>query len=197
MTYATPRASLGHVIDIEALRVQPDLAGEKVVLTQLDESHLDDSWASLQDQEVTRFTGTHATFTYEQIRKWNASRPGLTDRADWAILRAEDRAYVGDAALTNVDADNASASFRIALSTAAEFGRGYGTEATRLLLDYAFDVVGLHRVQLEVFDFNTRARRVYEKCGFVAEGVQREALRWDGAWHDVILMAVLASDRRG
>ncbi|GAA4527093.1 GNAT family N-acetyltransferase [Amycolatopsis samaneae] len=184
------------MIDIEAVRVQPELTGEKVVLTQLDESHLEDSWAALRDQEVMRFTGTHATFTHEQIRRWNASRPGLTDRADWAILRAADRAYVGDAALTEIDADNASAGFRIALSAAAEFGRGYGTEATRLLLDYAFDVVGLHRVGLEVFDFNTRARRVYEKCGFTAEGVLREALRWDGEWHDVIRMGVLAGDRR-
>ncbi|MFD9889102.1 GNAT family N-acetyltransferase [Amycolatopsis sp. NPDC059027] len=187
------------MIDVEALRVQPDLTGEKVVLTQLDESHLDDSWASLQDMdpESRRLTGTHTTFTHEQIRKWNASRPGLTDRADWAILRAGDRVYVGDAALTDVDAGNASAGFRIALSRPGDFGRGYGTEAVRLVLDYAFGLVGLHRVQLEVFDFNPRARRVYEKCGFVAEGVQREALRWDGAWHDVIRMGVLESDRRG
>ena len=99
--------------------------------------------------------------------------------------------------LQDLDADNQSMCFRIALGGAADFGRGYGTEATRLLLDYAFDVVGVHRVTLEVFDFNTRAQRVYEKCGFVREGVQREALYWHGQWHDTIDMAVLAGDPRG
>jgi RimJ/RimL family protein N-acetyltransferase len=98
--------------------------------------------------------------------------------------------------LTNLDRDNRSMSFRIALNGPEFFGKGYGTEATKLTLDYAFDVVGLHRVSLEVFDFNPRAQRVYEKCGFVREGLQRQALWWDGEPHDVIAMAVLATDPR-
>jgi RimJ/RimL family protein N-acetyltransferase len=85
-------------------------------------------------------------------------------------------------------------SFRIALAGPHAFGRGYGTEATRLVLDFAFDTVGLHRVGLEVFDFNPRAQRVYEKCGFVREGVLRDALRWDGRRHDALAMSVLATD---
>jgi len=56
--------------------------------------------------------------------------------------------------------------------------------------------VGLHRVSLGVYDFNPRAQRVYEKCGFSHEGRLREALRWDGQWHDELLMAVLHSDPR-
>jgi RimJ/RimL family protein N-acetyltransferase len=87
-------------------------------------------------------------------------------------------------------------SFRICLAGPQVFGYGYGTEATRLVLDYAFDVVGLHRVHLEVFDFNPRGRRTYEKCGFRSEGVRRDALRWDGKWHDVICMAILSTDPR-
>jgi RimJ/RimL family protein N-acetyltransferase len=74
-------------------------------------------------------------------------------------------------------------------------GRGYGTEATRLILDHAFDVVGLNRVELEVYDFNPRARHVYEKVGFIHEGTKRKALYWDGRWVDTHLMAMLAEDR--
>jgi RimJ/RimL family protein N-acetyltransferase len=156
--------------------------------------HIEGVWLEMQDPEVVRFTGTHTKFTREQVEDWTAKLAGRDDRADYAILRASDRAYVGDAGLQNLDADNRSMSFRIAL---AEPGRGYGTEATRLVLDYAFDVVGVHRVTLEVFDFNKRAQRVYEKCGFIREGLQREALYWDGQWHDTIDMAVLAGDPRG
>ena len=121
---------------------------------------------------------------------------GIDDRADYAILRKEDRVYLGDVVLSGIDEDNRSGAFRIALTGPDVFGKGYGTEATRLLLGYAFDVVGLHRVSLEVFDFNPRAQRAYEKAGFVREGLQREALWWDGEWHDVVTMAILKNDPR-
>lgn len=184
------------MIDTEALRTQPELTGENIVLAQLDESYFEASWKALQEPETTRLTGTHTVFTEDQIRTWLASRPGLADRADYAILRKADRVYLGDVVLSGVDEDNRSASFRIALTGPDVFGKGYGTEATKLILDFAFDVVGVHRVSLEVFDFNPRAQRVYEKRGFVREGLQREALWWDGEWHDVVTMAILKNDPR-
>ena len=104
-------------------------------------------------------------------------------------------AYVGEVVLTDLDRDNRSCGFRIALSAQRYFGQGYGTEATRLALAYAFDA-GVHRVSLEVYDFNSRARHVYEKCGFVHEGTMRDALLWRGEWVDAHLMAALATDRR-
>ena len=184
------------MIDTEALRTQPELIGETVVLTQLDESYFETGWEALQNPESRRLTGTHTEFTPDQVRTWLAGRPGLDDRADYAIVRQDDRAHVGDLALTDVDKDNRSAAFRIALNGPEFYGKGYGTEATKLVLEYAFGVVGLHRVSLEVFDYNPRARRAYEKAGFVREGLQREALWWDGEWHDVITMAVLSTDPR-
>ena len=59
------------------------------------------------------------------------------------------------------------------------------------MLAFAFGELGLHRVELEVFDFNARARAVYTKCGFETEGVRRGGLLWAGRRHDVILMAAL------
>ena len=56
----------------------------------------------------------------------------------------------------------------------------WGTEATRLIVGYGFEKLGLHRISLEVYAFNPRARRAYEKVGFVAEGVLRDALLWEG-----------------
>ncbi len=62
------------------------------------------------------------------------------------------------------------------------------------MLAHAFDTLGLDRVELEVYKFNPRARRVYEKVGFVHEGTKRHALRWDEDWVDVDLMAMLDRD---
>lgn len=62
--------------------------------------------------------------------------------------------------------------FRIALNDPAVVGQGYGTEATRAVVEYGFDTVRLHRISLGVYAFNALARRVYEKCGFVHEGIE-------------------------
>jgi RimJ/RimL family protein N-acetyltransferase len=85
--------------------------------------------------------------------------------------------------------------FRIAL-TAAGREHGYGTQVTRAVVGFGLDVVGLHRIELEEHRSNPRARRVYEKAGFVLEGTRRDALRWDGRYEDVLSMAVLATDPR-
>jgi RimJ/RimL family protein N-acetyltransferase len=84
---------------------------------------------------------------------------------------------------------------RIALAP-GQPGRGYGTEAMTVVLDHAFAEIGLHRVQLDVYAFNPRALRSYEKAGFVVEGRQRDTLFWDGEWTDSILMSVLHTDPR-
>jgi RimJ/RimL family protein N-acetyltransferase len=83
-----------------------------------------------------------------------------------------------------------SCTFR-ALIGARGRGRGIGTEATRLIVGYAFEELGLHRVQLDAYAFNDRALRVYEKVGFVREGARREVERRDGVRVDEVLMAVL------
>ncbi|PXY22567.1 GCN5 family acetyltransferase [Prauserella muralis] len=184
------------MIDAEPFLDQPVLVGPRVRLEPLGSEHFEGLWPMFTDPETMRLTGTHAKATPEQVRQWVATRAEHADRADWAIVRAADGRVLGEAVLNELDPANASMCYRIALTGPEVFGRGYGTEATRLVLDHAFGVVGLHRVELEVLDFNPRARRVYEKCGFVAEGVRRQAQRWDGRWHDVITMAVLATDPR-
>jgi RimJ/RimL family protein N-acetyltransferase len=75
-------------------------------------------------------------------------------------------------------------------------GRGLGTEATRLIVGYGIEELGLHWIDLGVYSFNPRAQRAYEKAGFVVEGVRRHDLRWEGEWIDSIVMSVLAPEWR-
>lgn len=170
------------------------MAGSLVRLVPLGPEHLADEWALLQDEEARRLTGTHATFTPARIESWLATVRVAPDRADWAVLRAADGAFLGEVVLNDLDEDNRSVGFRIVLAAHAH-GQGYGTEATRLAVAYAF-AAGLHRVHLEVFAHNPRARRVYEKCGFTEEGHHRDALHWNGEWHDSHTMAILSTDPR-
>lgn len=170
------------------------LTGSLVRLEQLSEKHFGGYWAMMSDPEGKRLTGTQQEFTQELTRHWLATRTEHNDRADWAIMRAN--TFVGEIVLNNLNTANQSVNFRISLVGPHAYGFGYGTEAIRLVLDYAFDVAGLHRVELEVYDFNPRARHVYTKCGFIEEGTRRDALLWDGKWHDAITMAILATDPR-
>ncbi|MEO7194683.1 MAG: GNAT family protein [Pseudonocardiaceae bacterium] len=174
----------------DVFRDQPILTGPRVRLEPLTLAVLEDYLSALADPEVNRLTGSHAMFDRPQIETWLATRHEHHDRADWAAIRASDGLFLGEAVLNAFDPDNESASYRVWLAGAHVFDRGYGTEITRLVVDYALGTVGLHRVSLAVYDFNPRAQRVYEKCGFSHEGCLREALLWDGQWHDELLMAV-------
>lgn len=175
---------------------QTILTTERLRLEPLGPEHFDGFWAAIQDEESNRLTGTRQRFTEDQIHEWLVGLSGRHDRADWAVIRVEDGANLGEVVLHEFDEDNESVGFRIAQASEKVFGRGYGAEATRAVINHAFDDIGLHRVFLEVFSFNPRARHVYEKCGFVFEGQQRDALQWDGEWFDTIQMSMLTTDPR-
>ena len=70
-------------------------------------------------------------------------------------------------------------------------GRGYGSDATRVIVDYGFREMGLHRIQLSVVSFNLAGIRAYEKAGFAEEGRHRESVLHDGRWYDDVLMSIL------
>ncbi len=166
----------------------PTLTGERVTLTALGPEHVDAWMAVLDDPQVDRLTGTHATFTRAQIAQHCATRREHDDRLDYAIL--EDGAFVGELAILDLDVHNRSCAFRIALASHAT-GRGLGTEATRLIVQHVLGL-GIHRIGLDVYAHNPRARHVYEKLGFVHEGTLRDALLWEGEWIDAHVMALIA-----
>ena len=87
-----------------------------------------------------------------------------------------------------------SATFGIIIGDPAYHDRGYGTEASTLLLDYAFAVLGYHKINLDFFEYNARARAMYEKLGFVIEGRRRENHWSRGRFWDDILMGVTAEE---
>jgi RimJ/RimL family protein N-acetyltransferase len=82
----------------------------------------------------------------------------------------------------------------IALGERDYWGKGYGTEAMQLMLRYGFTELNLNRVSLSVFEYNPRAIRSYEKCGFKHEGHMREAILRDGKRYDLVFMGILAEE---
>lgn len=170
---------------------KPILTGSKINLRPITVDDAAGMFSSLSDEESMRLTGTQSSFTLEQVARYCERVSKADDRADYAITLKDDPAYIGEVVLNDIDALNRSASFRIALASSTHFGKGYGSEATRLIIDYGFRTLNLHRIELEVYDFNPRAQHVYEKIGFVREGVRRDVLRWDGVYQNAIIMSIL------
>lgn len=184
------------MVTFDAFRDQPVLTGAHVRLEPLTVAVLDLYLVGLSDPEVRRLTGSQSALAPSAVEQWLRTRQRHHDRADWAVVRSSDGAFLGEAVLNELDVQNESVNYRVWLAGPGATGQGCGTEATRLVLSYAFDDIGLHRVGLGVYEFNPRARRAYEKCGFRQEGRRRDALRQAGTWHDEIVMSVLSTDDR-
>jgi [ribosomal protein S5]-alanine N-acetyltransferase len=175
----------------------PTLCGESALLRGRRESDLDDRMREPIDPEEEDAYGS------SWRREWDGRRYHARDDVAARFLANEPDAYtwaveyegrcIGGAGL-RVNRDQHRAAFRIGLFVAGLRGQGLGRQITRLILDWAFSDLGLHRVELEVLARNHRAIRCYLACGFRHEGVRREAELYEDGWQDFIEMAVLASE---
>jgi RimJ/RimL family protein N-acetyltransferase len=183
--------------------VKPTLTGERVVLRPfLLDQDLPELRKILDDPEVIKLTGSATSLAEapawddaaeQKFRDWYGSRNGQADRLDLAVTDKSTGQCVGEVVLNNWNPASNSCSFRILLGPAGR-DRGFGSESTRLIVGHGFEQLGLHRIWLDVLNFNPRARHVYEKIGFVVDGVQRHDVRWDGEWIDATLMSILAPE---
>jgi RimJ/RimL family protein N-acetyltransferase len=168
----------------------PTLTGKRVTLRRPREEDFAARLRLGTDAEIVRMYGGSRSdlrpMTEEAARGW-VRRPLDHDHA-WII---EAGALIGHVRLDHVDLRDRRASLGIGIDDSTQLGKGLGSEAVVLVLGYAFEVLGLHRVVLRVVDYNLPAIRAYQKCGFVIEGRERQAAFVDGVWHDDIMMAVL------
>lgn len=112
----------------------------------------------------------------------------------FSIRTLEDDSLVGEIGLDGVVWSHSESFVGISLGERRNWGKGYGTDAMRILLRYAFTELNLQRVSLTVFEYNPRAIRSYEKVGFKVEGRVRQFLNRDGQRWDMIFMGILRNE---
>lgn len=177
---------------------KPTLVGELVTLRPIRAEDADTIDRLIRaDDEIAVLTGSvHSSaelpdeMSLEDLRRIYDRWATADDRLVWAIIDNSTGDVVGEAVLNEWDAGNHSCGFRTLIGKPGR-GRGLGTEATRLTVQHGLGPMQMHRISLEVYDFNPRARHVYEKVGFVHEGTGRQALLFDDQWIDVHFMAIL------
>jgi RimJ/RimL family protein N-acetyltransferase len=116
---------------------------------------------------------------------------GASTSKTYMILDKNSQKPIGVTSLIQIDHKNRNAECIIDIGDKEFWGKGYGKEALKLLLDYAFLEMNLHRVSLRVFSFNEKAIHLYKKLGFEQEGTSRQAIFREGKWHDIIHMGIL------
>lgn len=170
------------------------LVGERVFLRPYNESDLEFLYQGLYIQETRRLTGLKKVYSKEFMAEYFSKISKDDSRIFLVIVDKSTNEPIGDVELNYIDLLSRSSYIRVQISNDRFLSKGYGTEAMKLLLDYGFGVYDLHRIELEVYSYNSRAIRAYEKLGFKQEGIKRESIYYNYEYHDTIIMGLLKSE---
>lgn len=173
------------------------IAGPRIRLVPLDkDAHLENYVRWLNDPEVTRYLLRYLPLSRLEEEKFFERVAEDDASIIWAIQDEHNR-HIGGTGLHNINWKERSAVSGIVIGEKDAWGQGYGTEVMQVRTKYAFEELGLHRIESECFAENKASARCLEKAGYQREGVARKKYWREGRWHDAILWAILDEDYFG
>jgi RimJ/RimL family protein N-acetyltransferase len=180
----------------EPPRPLPIIRGERVFLRAGERSDLASFVRWLSDAETSSFLSMRAPMSLAMEEQWFTHMLEQQGKSAYhfVMCRLDDGRPFGTIGLFDIDYVNGSAGIGIAIGEKSLWGQGLGTDAMNALLDFGFGQLRLERLWLEVYEYNPRGRRSYEKSGFVLEGTVRHAIYKSGAHHDIHLMSILRDE---
>lgn len=171
-----------------------NFSGESVALGPLSKEYMDVYMKCNNDFQTTRTLGDSRPSTYEAVSE-SIDKCGK-DRSYvfFTIFEKSSHRPIGFTYLDNIDSRNRTATYSIVICEDDCRGKGYGTETTKLMANYAFSIIGIHNLALTVYEFNEAAIKAYRKAGFVEYGRRRQSHFMGGRLWDSIYMECLASE---
>jgi RimJ/RimL family protein N-acetyltransferase len=172
----------------------PFLIGSRIYLRPIEREDVPLVTAWINRPEVTRTLRMTRPMNRRQEEEWG-ERLGRSEN-DLSLLIAvkETDRPIGATSFHHIDSRNRHAEFGIMIGEPDEWGKGYGTEATALMVRHAFETLNLNRIWLHVYEYNSRGLRSYEKLGFKKEGVLRQENFREGRYWDTIVMGLLRQE---
>lgn len=166
------------------------VSGDKLLIKKITKEHtpLIVKWRN--NPNVQKNFIFQETFTEEMHNRWLKNKVETGEVAQFIIYIKEDDIPIGSVYLRDIDKNNQKAEFGIFIGEDIARGKGYGTEAARLMCQYGFEKLGLHKIMLRVFAFNQPAIKAYEKAGFVQEAYLKDEEKIDNEFFDIIFMAM-------
>ena len=168
------------------------IIGKKVVLRPIEMSDAPRFVVWLNDPAVNKFV-LKRSITLNEEQKWIRSLKKAKKTEHHFAIDTNKGVHVGSIALF-VKIPNQMATFGILIGDKNYWNKGYGTDATKTILEYGFNRLKLHRIQLEVYKYNPRAIRVYKKLSFKLEGIRRQSNLYKGTFYDDLIMGILKSE---
>lgn len=171
------------------------LEGKRVVLGPIEKKDMGKFHQWLSDLDVAKYMrAAPLVLTGRDEEEWFENMRKKKDEVHFSIMLKNTNRLIGSISLKNINKTFGSAELGIMIGEKTKWSKGYGTEAIQLLLDFAFNVLRLHSVSLNVYDFNPRAIACYKKVGFKKAGKLREAYYFGGEYHNSILMDILEKE---
>ena len=169
------------------------LIGDRIYLSPRNTEDYEIFTQWLNDFETTDYIGRSG-----QITTLNGEKRYLEENdnkgANFVIVTIEEDKMIGTVSLEEIDNLNGNATLGIFIGDKEYRSKGYGTEAIRLILDYGFNYMNLHNIKLDLMDFNERALKCYQKCGFKEYGRRRKCKFINGKYYDSISMDILRDE---
>lgn len=167
--------------------------GEKVKLRAYRKEDVESACNFMNDFETRRLMSTLIPYPFlmEQEQKWYEGLQNTKESYSFAIEDKETDKYIGGCGINKVDWINRVATVGIFIGDKNYWGKGFGTDAMKVLIRFIFEQMNMNKIKLNVFSFNERAKKCYEKCGFQVEGTLRQELFRDGKYYDEYIMSVL------
>lgn len=147
----------------------------------------------MQDSAVNcNFQCPFCEMTIDKVKAFIAN--SFDEESQHFAITDENDEYLGTISLKNISQKNKNAEYAIVTRRKAQ-GTGVAMQATQELLQYAFEELDLHKVYLNVFEENIRAKKFYEKCGFFREGISREAVRINGKYENLVWYGIFREEK--
>ena len=172
------------------------LKGERVSLRPVENEDLPLLYAWANDAELRGLTGEVRPSAFADVEDYFEKVRLDPTRVWFAISLLENQRLIGECGLLRMFPAWRTTDLSIILGEKSTWGKGYGTDALHLLLDYAFGSLNFHRLAIGVTSANDRALRFYEKAGFRREGIQRDGYFYDHAYQDFVMMSILEDEFR-
>lgn len=167
------------------------MIGEKIYLRILEFSDINTTQKWINDPQISAIMGYLPVKSLMQQEQWYANLINDSSRMIFAICKNDNKEHVGNVALSNIDTVSRNAQFSIFIFDEINRYSGYGTEATKLILEFGFKRLNLHKVFLRTSPNFTEAIKMYKRLGFKQEGILREHYYCDGNYQDKILFGLL------
>lgn len=171
-----------------------NIYGKKVLLRAMEKSDCEMVRKMFNDPEIENLVvGWAFPISQYAQEKWLEIHYGDQNSFRFVIETKED-GPVGIATLTDIDWKNRRATHGIKLATKERRTKGIGTDSVMAIMRYAFDELGLHRLDGSWFDTNAASKGLYKKCGWVEEGIKREYIYKKGKFRNLTVVGILASE---